>query len=102
MRKNFFAKAKLLLPTHYLFIVDCTEAADCVDIGRDECSLETPEQTCGECLSGYVGQTGDGNSECISECGSRTPRSYVVNGPTQACSLASHTHNLLPVELGTV
>ena len=48
-------------------LVDCTEVANCRDIGRVECSLETPEQTCGPCLPGYVGEEGNGTSECICE-----------------------------------
>lgn len=46
---------------------DCTEVPDCAGIGREECSLETPEQTCGPCLAGHVGEEGDGNEECISK-----------------------------------
>ena len=46
---------------------DCTKAADCVDIGRVECSNLTPEQTCGPCLIGFVGVVGSGNTECICE-----------------------------------
>lgn len=48
--------------------VDCTGASDCGDIGRVMCSLETPEQTCGMCLPGHVGLSGNGNTECICEC----------------------------------
>ena len=46
-------------------LLDCTEASDCADIGREDCSIDTPEQTCGSCLEGYVGEAGNGNSECI-------------------------------------
>lgn len=44
---------------------NCTEALECVGIGREPCSLQTPQQTCGPCLAGFVGEGGDGNSECI-------------------------------------
>lgn len=51
----------------HTLLIDCTEAADCGDIGRVVCSLETPEQTCGPCLPGHVGSSGNGNTECICE-----------------------------------
>ncbi len=44
---------------------DCTDVPDCANIGRVECSLSTPEQTCGLCLPGHVGLAGPGNMECI-------------------------------------
>lgn len=49
------------------YFSDCTEATDCATTGRVECSDQTPEQTCGPCLTGYVGMTGNGNTECICE-----------------------------------
>lgn len=65
---------------------NCTEATNCGGIGRMECSLQTPEQTCGPCLPGYVGQRGNSNSECIMcsgapDCTSlnRVPCSTVAN-----------------------
>ena len=51
--------------THTHTHTDCTEVPDCASIGREECSLTTPQQTCGNCLSGYVGAAGTGNTECI-------------------------------------
>lgn len=56
---------------------NCTEAADCADIGREECSLQTVEQTCGPCLQGHIGESGDGNTECILCSGS--PNCSAIN-----------------------
>ena len=58
------------------FQLDCTEVEDCADIGREECSLDTPEQTCGACLQGHVGEEGDGNEECIRTFG--TTKSVIL------------------------
>ena len=39
-------------------------------------SLDTPEQTCGACLQGHVGEEGDGNEECIRTFG--TTKSVIL------------------------
>ncbi|XP_064392597.1 uncharacterized protein LOC135340207 [Halichondria panicea] len=65
---------------------NCTEVPNCVSVGREECSLLTPEQTCGACLQGHVGAAGTGNNECIQcsgspDCGAlnREPCNQVEN-----------------------
>jgi hypothetical protein len=43
--------------------VDCTVAPDCNGLGRANCSAISG--TCGECLSGYVGDTAPSNDKCV-------------------------------------
>ena len=65
---NFFiilCNSNINLMCMYTHLLDCTEVPDCAFIGREECSLMTPQQTCGPCLDGYVGEMGTSNSECI-------------------------------------
>eukprot|EP00602_Paraphysomonas_sp_CaronLab_P009942 CAMPEP_0185035854 /NCGR_PEP_ID=MMETSP1103-20130426/27905_1 /TAXON_ID=36769 /ORGANISM="Paraphysomonas bandaiensis, Strain Caron Lab Isolate" /LENGTH=2281 /DNA_ID=CAMNT_0027573125 /DNA_START=277 /DNA_END=7122 /DNA_ORIENTATION=- len=45
--------------------VECSGAPNCFDLNRRNCSQV--QDTCGECLSGYVGESGDKNSPCVSE-----------------------------------
>eukprot|EP00981_Chlorochromonas_danica_P004712 scaffold946_cov171-Ochromonas_danica.AAC.12 len=42
--------------------VDCTTSVSCSTLNRQKCS--TTARTCGPCLSGYVGVTGDANLPC--------------------------------------
>jgi hypothetical protein len=42
--------------------VNCTAAPKCASLNRKECS--TVAQTCGPCLAGYLGDSGDQNAQC--------------------------------------
>jgi hypothetical protein len=42
--------------------VNCTAAPKCASLNRKECS--TVAQTCGPCLAGYLGDSGDQNTQC--------------------------------------
>jgi hypothetical protein len=44
--------------------VNCSGSPDCAKLNRMSCSSTVG--TCGECLSGYVGELGQANSECVS------------------------------------
>jgi hypothetical protein len=44
--------------------VDCSKAPDCSAFNRESCAKVS--NTCGACLSGHVGQSGDQNSQCLS------------------------------------
>jgi hypothetical protein len=44
--------------------VNCTVPKSCDSINRQACS--TTANTCGSCLDGYIGQSGDSNAACIS------------------------------------
>ena len=44
---------------------DCSKAPDCSSLNRGACSSTT--NTCGQCLSGYLGVVGDSNSQCVNE-----------------------------------
>jgi hypothetical protein len=44
--------------------VDCSGAEDCGELNRESCS--TTVGTCGECVAGYVGESGHANSVCVS------------------------------------
>lgn len=45
--------------------VDCSSAPTCANLNRASC--QSTANTCGSCLSGYVGQSGDGNSQCVAQ-----------------------------------
>ena len=48
------------------FLSDCSRAPDCVLLGRETCSLDTPENTCGVCNTQETWNRGDwGNSSCL-------------------------------------
>mgnify|MGYP001215622633 CR=1 FL=1 len=49
--------------TEALTKVDCSAAPDCVELNRYACS--NIENSCGECIEGYLGETGQVNSLCI-------------------------------------
>jgi hypothetical protein len=42
---------------------NCLDTPDCERIGRKNCS--TVSGTCGECLNGYIGETGSSNDRCF-------------------------------------
>jgi hypothetical protein len=44
--------------------VNCSGSPDCVTLNRKSCV--STAGTCGECLSGYLGESGDANSKCVS------------------------------------
>jgi hypothetical protein len=53
----------LSLVTGVLNAVDCSTAPNCSLIKRADCA--TKPNTCGSCLSGFVGEEGDSNSLCV-------------------------------------
>jgi hypothetical protein len=62
--------------------VNCTAAPDCASRNRFHCS--TKDNTCGHCLSGYVGDEGESNNVCVSPLIITRP---TTAGPTTAlCS----------------
>jgi hypothetical protein len=63
-------KAVISVASSVISRADCTGVTGCNALHRAECS--TTSSTCGPCLSGYIGQSGDGNSACVSS---------VVTGP---------------------
>lgn len=70
----------LSVVTDSLNTADCSAApSDCSSRGRGECS--TTDNTCGECLSGYIGDSGAANSLCVldSSLGSRRLTSSTTN-----------------------
>ena len=46
-----------------VFSTDCSAAPNCSILNRSSCSYLN--NTCGQCLSGYVGISGDANSNCL-------------------------------------
>jgi hypothetical protein len=57
-------KAILSVATLILNRINCTVSVNCTSLNRLGCS-STPN-TCGKCISGYQGDSGDKNSRCIS------------------------------------
>jgi len=57
-------KETLSVASSLLNAIDCSSAPDCAVLDREECA--NVDNTCGRCLSGYIGTDGDDNSECIS------------------------------------
>ena len=58
----FYPDFVLMLPSAH---PDCTGAPDCASLGREACSLSTPENTCGVCHSQPAGDDVQwGNSSC--------------------------------------
>jgi hypothetical protein len=43
--------------------VNCTKAPDCIGLNRQNC--DTKAHTCGECLTGFLGEIGNSNSPCV-------------------------------------
>jgi len=43
--------------------ISCLSAPDCAAIGRNDCSTTT--NTCGSCLDGFIGSSGDSNVICV-------------------------------------
>ena len=58
------SKKVIAIGSTVLNSVNCDNAANCSVIGRNRC-LKTPN-TCGTCLAGYIGDSGDSNSPCMS------------------------------------
>ena len=58
-------KQALAVASSVMNRVDCSLTPSCAAYNRESC-LSTAN-TCGSCLSGYIGQSGDGNSMCVSE-----------------------------------
>ena len=67
--------------------VDCSAAAECADVNREPCSLNTPENSCGPCFSGHLGTPGYGTDLCICK-GMHVCCSYVRTS-TVMCSPSS-------------
>lgn len=46
---------------------NCTAAPDCTALNRDDCGTDglREDNTCGECVSGFVGVVGPHNSLCV-------------------------------------
>ena len=44
--------------------VNCSLAPDCQSLNREECFSTT--HSCGRCVDGFIGEDGDGNSQCYS------------------------------------
>ncbi|CAI8018497.1 hypothetical protein GBAR_LOCUS11218 [Geodia barretti] len=46
---------------------DCSKAPECALLGREACSLDSPENTCGACRTVPVGNRTDewGNDSCV-------------------------------------
>jgi len=96
-----------------LNIVSCTGAPDCAALGREDCSSTT--DTCGECLIGQLGASGDSNSacfyfpfsrklvetlpmECNNNCSAAGACSYVnIDNGASMSSCTSSDANCLPV-----
>ena len=53
---------------------DCSGAPECALLGREACSLDTPENTCGACRTVPVGNRTDewGNDTCVTVSASHT------------------------------
>ena len=45
--------------------INCSNAPDCAALHRQEC--DTVVATCGQCIQGYVGEAGAGNTACIDD-----------------------------------
>jgi hypothetical protein len=60
---NEATKGLLSVSGAVLNTVSCVLAPACASLNRGACSAV--QNTCGECLSGYVGEPGDRNSQCI-------------------------------------
>jgi hypothetical protein len=60
---NDATKGLLSVSGAVLNTVSCALAPACASVNRGACSAV--QNTCGECLSGYVGEPGDKNSQCI-------------------------------------
>ncbi len=66
LQSQYVKSPLIIVDSKSLFVSpDCTEVPNCASVGREECSLSTPEQNCGPCLQGHVGAAGTGNNECI-------------------------------------
>ena len=53
---------------------DCSKAPECALLGREACSLDSPENTCGSCRTVPVGNRTDewGNDTCVTVSVSNT------------------------------
>lgn len=61
---NGATKGLLSLSGAVLNTVSCAQAPSCAPLNRAACSRV--ENTCGECLSGFIGEVGSKNSQCVS------------------------------------
>eukprot|EP01032_Pedospumella_encystans_P039217 gene39217-biopygen20282 len=58
--------------------VSCSNAPDCTSLNRGDCA--EVEDSCGACLSGYMGELGNDNSQCFAETGAGATSKSVGSG----------------------
>jgi hypothetical protein len=71
------SKQAVTLVVLVLNSVDCSSAPNCLDLNRAACGA-TLENTCGACLSGYVG-TAQGNDVCLEPGADPVEQSCIFN-----------------------
>jgi hypothetical protein len=80
-------KNTLSLTTTILNRVNCSNASDCFALNRMTCS--TMEETCGECLDGFLGLLGSSNTPCASP---DDVRRHLQSLPSTASSTLCNSH----------
>jgi len=92
-------KQAAALTSSIINAVNCTAAPNCTQLNRKQCSVY--QSTCGECLEGYLGESGHKNSLCVgriddSDVTSRqlTVWNHMFSGGTE-CSLNEHCNSAL-------
>ena len=91
-------KNVLVTASGALGITRCDNAPGCTAINREECTVV--ENTCGQCLSGYVGEEGHGNSPCIHQQEARRRLTTLTRSSSSdviSCVLDSDCHGIFQV-----
>jgi hypothetical protein len=73
------------LVTSMLNVKNCSSAPNCATLYREDCA--TAPNTCGECLNGYLGESGNANSPCFDES---TYQQLSQANTTQPCTTKSN------------
>ena len=69
-------------------VIDCSGAPECGVLGRGNCSLDTPENTCGLCRA--AGYSPDwGNSSCVVETSTAGPLQYPLPTPSLSSTVTA-------------
>ena len=72
--------------------VDCSNSPNCTMLYRSECSKT--ENTCGECISGYIGVDDDSNTACKSQTSTINTSATTDDGTTTSCTVNSDCTSL--------